>query len=67
MGTLRLFVGMFYDLGRVMASFAAIAAIGYLAKGMVTDNPSDGETALICAIVSLGAWLFARIFRRYAI
>ncbi len=67
MGILHLFVGMFYDLGQVIASFATLAAIGYLAKGVVTDNPSDGETALICLIVSLGAWIFARIFRRYAI
>ncbi len=67
MGTLRLFVGMFYDLGRVIASFAALAALGYLAKAIVTDNSGDGETALICLIMSLAAWVFARIFRRYAI
>lgn len=67
MGMLRLFVGMFYDLGQVIASFAALAALGYLIKGVVTDNSGDGETALICLIVSLAAWAFARIFRRYAI
>ena len=67
MEILRLFVGMFYDLGQVVASLAAIAVIGYLARGVVTDSSSDGETAVICAIVSLSAWLFARIFRRYAI
>ena len=67
MGILRLFVGMFYDLGQVVSSFAALGTIGYLAKGIVTDDAGDVETALISLIVCLGAAIFARIFRRYAI
>lgn len=67
MWVLRLFVGMFYTFGQVVASLAALGTIVYLIRGVLTDNSSDGKTAAICFVVSLGAWLFARIFRRYAI
>lgn len=67
MEILRLFVGTFYDLGRVVASLAALGAIGYLVKSFVTDSPADGEAAVVLLVACILAALFARIFRRYAI
>jgi hypothetical protein len=64
---LRLFVGTLYDLGRLMAAVSIFGGFFYLAKSVAQDSQSDFSTAATYFILSLGFWILARIFRRYAI